>query len=258
MIYSECCFNINNKNKACLLLTSICNLNCAYCFSKCSNRDISLSPDNFNDLILNLTENNIKYVVLSGGEPLLYKDIYKIIKKLSNEDFEISMCTNATLATDKVCKQLFDCGLKKVTISFDDVKKEQFDMITGQKGSYDKVVQGIQNFVNNSFDVTINVVINDSDCKKIDEIVNWATKMEVKEICFTLPVCKTGDIFSPNEKTVQKLYSYLNKISMDANIAIEFNNPKCNSDACPSKNSIWGVHTNGKAGECLVKHFLKR
>ncbi len=257
MIYSECCFNTNNKKKACLLLTSKCNLNCIYCFSKCSNCDSAFGIDNIEDLILHLLENDIKYVVLSGGEPLLFNDIFKIIKALHVKGFEISMCTNATLATDIVCKRLIASGLKKVTISFDDLVKEKFDLITRKKDSFEKVIQGINNFVNNSFDVTINVVINDSNINRVFEIVNWAKRIGAKEICFTLPVCKSGNMFPIDEIVIKKLYSELEIISNNTDITIELNNPKCHSDNCPSNNSIWGIDTNGNIGDCLVKSFLK-
>lgn len=257
MIYSKCCFNVTEKKKACFILTQECNFKCSYCFAKCNNRSIKEFELEKTDIIIKiLRDKGVEHVVLSGGEPLLYNEIYQLIHKLICEKFEISMCTNAFFATDIVCKKLYKSGLRKVTISLDEISRKNFEIITQIKNSYQSVVNGIKNFVRYNFHVTLNSVVYHTGFQYFNEIVSFAEILGVNEVCFTLPVCKNCDtkIFSENE--VQEIYHFLELLSLNTKVIIEFNNPQCTLQNCPSENSIWGIDINGEIGECLVKRFL--
>ena len=76
-----------------------CNLNCSYCDTKWANEPAcdyeELSPD---DICEYVSETGIKNVTLTGGEPLLQKDIRSLVEKLLNKsDIRVEIETNGAV-----------------------------------------------------------------------------------------------------------------------------------------------------------------
>ena len=106
-----------------LEVTSGCNLNCAYCHNAMhSNQKDDLTTEELITLIQNLKHQyDIKKILLTGGEPLIKKDICKIIEVITELGIKADMVTNGTLLTSKLIKNLEKAGLKRIRISIDEV-----------------------------------------------------------------------------------------------------------------------------------------
>lgn len=106
-----------------LEITSKCNLRCAYCHNlNYLNSNDDMTTEEILKLVSNLKKsNNINKVLLTGGEPLLNKDILKIIEYISNLGIKVDMVTNATLLNDELIYKLGEAGLKRIRLSIDDI-----------------------------------------------------------------------------------------------------------------------------------------
>lgn len=106
-----------------LEVTSHCNLKCQYCHnSKYSNRKDDMTTDEILLLIRNVKRQYpINKILLTGGEPLVNNDIFKIIEQVSALGIKADMVTNATLLTEEVIKKLEKSGLKRIRISIDEI-----------------------------------------------------------------------------------------------------------------------------------------
>lgn len=116
----------------------------------------------------------VEKIRLSGGEPLMRRDIEKLVRMLAHVPGirSLSMTTNGFLLADKA-KALREAGLKGVTVSLHSLKPERFSQITGG-GVYEKVVAGIRAAKENGFmPLKINAVII-RGCNE-DEIVDLAS-----------------------------------------------------------------------------------
>jgi len=87
-----------------------CNFNCQFCFNKISfaqnGRNIKpLSTSYFKKIIDNVSQAGIKIVKFTGGEPLLRKDIFQLLKYAKNKDLEVRLNTNASLINQKNVKK---------------------------------------------------------------------------------------------------------------------------------------------------------
>lgn len=129
-------------------LTQACNLRCFYCRSIESDL-CSISRQNYlkNDEIFLITrafsELGVSHVRLSGGEPLLRKDICLLIKDISRLSAvkDISLTTNAILL-EKLAQSLKTAGLHRINISLDSIIPLKFKVIT-RGGDLQKVLNGI-------------------------------------------------------------------------------------------------------------------
>ena len=90
------------------LITSLCQCRCIYCrhekYKLGANPE--LSTEEALNVIKQMADMGVVYVTLSGGEPLIRKDIFKIINELYQHDIEIRLDTNGLLLDEKTIAQL--------------------------------------------------------------------------------------------------------------------------------------------------------
>jgi GTP 3',8-cyclase len=102
----------------------------------------------------------VENIRLSGGEPLMRRDIEKLVELLAKIPGvrHLNMTTNGFLLTEKAVI-LRRAGLQGITVSLHSLKPERFSQITGG-GPFNKVIQGIKTAKSNGFKpLKINAVI---------------------------------------------------------------------------------------------------
>jgi len=127
-------------------LTDKCNLRCTYCMNENASflpESFLLSKNEIHHLATTLFGLGIDRFRLTGGEPLLRKDIASIVSDISSisPDIDVSMTTNGILF-DKYGQSLFESGLKRVTFSLDTLDRNQFLAIT-RRNQFDQTINGI-------------------------------------------------------------------------------------------------------------------
>ncbi len=95
---------------------------------------------------------------ITGGEPLVRKDVEIVLRKLATLPVELSITTNGILI-DKYINVLKECNIKKINISIDSLETEKFNTITRRK-DFDRIYRNILLFTNdNFFKVKLNCVL---------------------------------------------------------------------------------------------------
>lgn len=109
-----------------LEVTSKCNLRCDYCHnSEYSNREDDMTTEEILRLIKNLKKKYpINKILLTGGEPLVNKDICEIIRQISQLGIKVDMVSNATLLREGFVRELETAGLKRIRLSIDEIGEE--------------------------------------------------------------------------------------------------------------------------------------
>jgi cyclic pyranopterin phosphate synthase len=123
----------------------------------------------------------VEKIRLSGGEPLMRRDIERLVEMLSQARgvSSLSMTTNGFLLAEKAAA-LKKAGLKSVTVSLHSLKPERFSEITGG-GLYEDVAAGIRAAKKNGFNpLKINSVII-RGCND-DEIVDLASLARIGDV----------------------------------------------------------------------------
>lgn len=158
-----------------LSVTESCNLRCIYCMDE-DNVDFLkkskyLSVSQLSELLRVFKKLGIKSIRLTGGEPLIRKEIVEIVKAISTIGFEdIALTTNGMLL-QKYAKSLYAAGLKRVNLSIDSLDPLKFAKIR-RRGDLETVLRGLEELKILGFaDTKVNVValkgFND------DEILNF-------------------------------------------------------------------------------------
>ena len=111
-------------------LTQHCNLSCAHCYIDASAKaktDGELSADEALGVLDQIAAVNSQAVlILTGGEPLLRKDIYDLIGKASDLGFWTVLGSHGGLLDGKVADRLKAAGLKGAGVSLDSLDPKNF------------------------------------------------------------------------------------------------------------------------------------
>jgi len=138
-----------------------CNLRCTYCMPeegvKLSPRSHLMTYEEIYTIAKTFVNNGVTKIRLTGGEPLIRKDIPIILEKLSSLPVELSITTNA-VTVDRFIDTFKKNGLKNINVSLDTLDATKFKEIT-RRNDFEKVYNNILLLVSEGFKVKINTVL---------------------------------------------------------------------------------------------------
>lgn len=162
-------------------ITKKCNLNCAHCYRDAGSaaRNELTTPEAF-DLIDEIEKSGFKMLILSGGEPLIRKDVFEIIKYASDKKLKIMLGSNGTLITDTVAKKCLKAGVARLGISVDSIDKKKHDDFRKYPGSFKKTLKGIENLKKANVPFQIHTTVTKNNINEIQDITSFAEKIGAK------------------------------------------------------------------------------
>jgi cyclic pyranopterin phosphate synthase len=102
-------------------------------------------------------ENGVTKIRLTGGEPLVRKDVSLIMEKLSTLPVELAITTNGVIV-DRFIEQFKKCGIQKINVSLDSLDALKNESIT-RRDYFTKVYNNILLLVKEGFEVKVNCVL---------------------------------------------------------------------------------------------------
>jgi molybdenum cofactor biosynthesis enzyme MoaA len=176
------------KKKALIKLDYRCNNNCLFCWTDRfgDNTGKILELSKIKQKILKAKKLGVDTITLSGGEPTIRKDFFKITKFIKEQGLSLSLGTNARmLSSDNFFQRLLNDNLEFLHISFYSTKKEIHNKIS-QTESFEQTIQGIKNSVKYGIEPIINIIVNKYNLDELEQIVDFLNNISVKKIKFSL------------------------------------------------------------------------
>ena len=162
-------------------VTDRCDFRCTYCMSEdmtfLPKKDV-LSLEELERLCGVFVKLGVKKLRLTGGEPLVRKNIMSLIRNLgqlvdTGDLEELTLTTNGT-QLHKYAEELFDCGVKRVNVSIDTLDPEKFTEIT-RWGKLENVLRGIEAAANSGLKIKLNTVaLRGTNDNELPNMVKWA------------------------------------------------------------------------------------
>jgi cyclic pyranopterin phosphate synthase len=122
------------------------------------------------------TKIGIRKVRITGGEPLVRKNIVELVKKIKSLSLieDLSMTTNG-IFLNKFAKPLFDAGLDRINVSIDTVDPDKYSKIT-RLGNLKDLLSGIDTALNVGFNnLKLNtVVMKDINFNEVPSLIKFA------------------------------------------------------------------------------------
>jgi radical SAM protein with 4Fe4S-binding SPASM domain len=177
--FIEPIYNRDRPFSITLDITSACNLHCPFCSADAgAPRPDDLTIDDFVPLIEFIKKYRITPLSMTGGEPLLKKEIVLyILEELSPvKEITTGVFTNGTLITKDYAQQLYDAGLRIARVSVDGHCKEVHDAIRG-KGTFERTTQGIKYLRELGVDVSVASTISRMNYEFLREIRDFVSQI---------------------------------------------------------------------------------
>lgn len=159
-------------------VTDKCNLRCVYCMPEEGlpwlKKDQLLSYEEIHQIVQTLAPVGLRKIRLTGGEPLVRKDLPQLVRLLSSVPGidDLSISTNAVLL-DRMAHELKDAGATRMNISLDSFREDRVDALARREGTFHRVLNGLKAAeAAGLFPIKINVVLIKG--KNDDEIVDFA------------------------------------------------------------------------------------
>ena len=161
-------------------VTDRCDFRCVYCMSEnmtfLPKADV-LSLEELDRMCSAFVHNGVKKLRLTGGEPLVRRNIMSLFRNLSRhlvsgDLAELTLTTNGS-QLDKYASELVDCGIKRINVSLDSLNADKFKELT-RWGDLSKVFSGIQAAKAAGLAIKINTVaLKNFNEDEIEDLIRW-------------------------------------------------------------------------------------
>lgn len=213
-------------------ITESCNHQCEHCYNPFSHSSDSAVPKAIRERIINeLIENEVFHVIVTGGEPLFYKDIaLDTIRRLSEKRTVVSMNSNLTLVDKQTALNLKGTGLKSVLTSVIHYDPKIHDGVTKVKGSLERCMNGISYLVEQDIPVSANMVVTKNRVNDVYQTGKMLVKLGIKGFSATRMAPNPNNIQEILDgQEVEKMLDQLLMLSQEYGIRVSsLNNiPRC-------------------------------
>lgn len=139
----------------------------------------SLNLEQVSKISKNLKKIGAGVILISGGEPFLYKDIDKAIKILTSDGFDVRLQSNGFNTPEEKIKKCFEAGAKDFSVSLDTLNAEIQDYINSVPDSWDRAIKTIAVFSKYASKTSsicgLGTVLSKYNYKEIPNIIRFAT-----------------------------------------------------------------------------------
>ena len=147
-------------------VTDRCNFRCVYCMPKevyghdhrFLDRKELLTFEELARVARVFVDGGVQKIRITGGEPLVRRDLERLIALLAELDVDLTLTTNGSLLPQKA-QALADAGLRRVTVSLDSLDDAQFRALNDVDFPVDRVLDGIDAAAAAGLPVKVNAVI---------------------------------------------------------------------------------------------------
>lgn len=221
-----CPFNINPSSIRLLWeITNKCNLKCKHCLffesDNCVSKD-ELTYEEACSIIDNIAnDGRVKEIWISGGEPLLYKNLLPIVKYIVSKKICPSISTNAYLVTDELAKELYLAGIRYVHVSIDGIDAKTHDSLRQVKGSFIRAVNGIKHLNTVGIMTGASFIVTEDSVDQVWDMLAFAQSINLSVLSFYLvePLGRaTSNTFGNRNILQSKLRNIKQKIEKNDSI----------------------------------------
>lgn len=179
-------------------ITDECDQRCKHCYIFSENTCKKLNTMNWEqmqDTFYNCLDfckvyNRLPYFYITGGDPILHKDFWKLLSLIKNHHIPFTILGNPFHLNDKVCKKLKEHGCEKYQLSLDGMKKTH-DWFR-KPGSFDCTLEKISCINNANIRSVIMTTVSSTNIKEIPDIIDTVVNAGVNIFAFAR-YCPTSE-----------------------------------------------------------------
>jgi len=165
-----------------LEITRQCNFTCKHCYCSANNKNFEqLAFKDIVKVIEQFVGQNGKSVTLTGGEPKMHPEFWKIMELLHYYEIETSIFTNGYFWNMEDMNKAKLLGLRSLQISIDGIGNTH-DRFRGFKGSYNRAIETIRLSLAQQINTVMMITIHQDNCHEIKDLLTLASSLQVNGI----------------------------------------------------------------------------
>ncbi|MGC4052087.1 MAG: radical SAM protein [Paludibaculum sp.] len=242
-----------------LEVTEACHHACLHCYNYWrEDRAPVLAPDTLSraeirDLIRRIRcDAPLKQAGLSGGEPLLRKDLPEIVEDLRNEGLGVVVITNGTLLTPARARRFPEGTVFEMTLFSADAALH--DRIAGVAGAFRRVLAGAVAAVTNHCRLAVSVVVNRLNAHDVRRALELGIALGsdaflLNRVNFSRCTAGQGDLLAPSVEQLRQALEAAESVAAeyDAMVAVSVPMPPCVVDPTPYEHLHFGWCPRGNS-----------
>lgn len=175
-------------------LTRRCNLSCAHCYLDADTASRPSGDELTTDEVCRLLSDTAELdsgtmVVLTGGEPLLRRDLEDIIAYGARQGLAMVVGSNGMMLTERRVASLREAGLLGIGISVDSLDAEKHDRFRGKSGSWAKTMAGIEQCRRQDLSFQLHFSVTDDNADEIAAVTEFASEIGARVLNVFFLVC---------------------------------------------------------------------
>lgn len=190
-------------------LSPVCNFSCKMCYVRKTRREVEESPRGILTLkdwlriAREARDAGMLYLLLTGGEPLLWPDFWTLYEELVDMGFLVSINTNGSLIDDRAVARFRRRPPQKINITLYGATDETYSRLCGISGVFGKVDSAVHKLLETGLTVKINCSLTPENACDLDQIIDYAknrgTMLGVTTYMFP-PIRRDPTCFGRNER----------------------------------------------------------
>lgn len=207
-------------------MTRACALSCAHCRAEAiPYRSLDeLSTNEAFALVAEIAVAGAKLLVLSGGDPLMRDDIYKIIEYAQLLGLTVAVSPSATgrLTADTI-RRIYAAGAHRISLSLDAPDAQNHDAFRGVRGSFDRTIRAAEEARSIGLEVQINTTLSRFNHEWIDEFLPLLIALDVVlwSVFFLIPVGRATRESMLDARETERAFARLYDLSLIAPFPIK-------------------------------------
>lgn len=207
-------------------LTRACALACRHCRAEASpyRNPRELTTTEAFALVDAVTECGKPLFVLTGGDPLMRDDIYKIVEYGTTKGLRVAVSPSATgRLTQNALDRLAQAGCRRISLSIDAPDAQAHDAFRGVRGSYKRTIEGIAMAQRAGIQVQINTTISRFNHARIEEMGELMKPLGIAlwSVFFLVPVGRAQQSECLDARETEAAFGKLYRVATGAPFAVK-------------------------------------
>jgi radical SAM protein with 4Fe4S-binding SPASM domain len=237
-------------------LTQRCNLHCTHCYmSAFAGADTSreLSTAECRRVIDEIAVANPNvFLILTGGEPLLRKDLFDLAACSADKGFTVVLGTNGVLLREPQARQMRQSGIQGASISLDSTDPQRHDTFRHLPGAWQGAVRATEALRTEGLDFSIHTSITDWNVGEIPAMIDLARELGARVLNFFFLV-RTGRGEGITDITPQQYEHILTYLARMQGLGTdEGDDPKARVSVLDRPEDPWSVPA-GRSGGLMIR-----
>ena len=198
-------------------LTPMCNFACKMCYVRKTAAEVRahdrpmVTYDQWMEIARQARDEGLLYLLITGGEPFIWPDFWKLYEQLIHMGFLISLNSNGSLIDEEAIRRLRELPPIRINITLYGASDETYEALCGAKNVFSKVDRAITGLMEAGIQVKLNCSLTPHNAHDLEKIVSYAKSknliLQVSTYMFP-PLRRDSSMVGINERFTPREMAY--------------------------------------------------